>query len=117
MYADQIRRTHKGIDIFGLMIRLYSYRWMLHPEGQNQEERLSLYLESLIDTGELKKVNDEYVVTGKAIATIERYEEEVSRHSDSIRLRKIVIALTVAIVLMMIIQAEIVKLPTLLDLS
>jgi hypothetical protein len=58
-----------------LMTDLYTVRWLLHPQGQQQEDKLKFYLDSLVTTGELKKANHEYVVTGNALRTIEEYED------------------------------------------
>ena len=48
MISDQIDRTHKGIDSLDLMTKLYSIKWVLHPEGNQQQEKLELYLDSLV---------------------------------------------------------------------
>ena len=37
-----------------LMTGLYSIKWVRHPDRDSQKERLKFYLDSLVDTGELK---------------------------------------------------------------
>jgi hypothetical protein len=78
---------------------------------------MELYLDSLIDSGELRKINNEYVVTGKAIGTIEKYEEEERRHTEAVKLQKKMFWLTILGVLFTIVQSGFIKLPTVLDLS
>ena len=75
MMNDQLDREHNGIGVIDLMTKLYSIKWVLHPSADEQQNRLELYLDSLVESGDLRKVNTEYVVTGKAISTIEKYEQ------------------------------------------
>ncbi|WP_218104312.1 hypothetical protein, partial [Methylophaga muralis] len=69
------------------------------------------------DSGELKKVNHEYVVTGKAISTIEKYEEEERRHTVAVKLQKRMVALTILLAFIALVQSGIINLPVLLDLT
>lgn len=117
MMEDQLDREHKGIDIINLMDGLYSTRLFLHPSADYQQKKLELYLESLVATGELNKINKEYVVTGKAISTIEKYIEEEDRHSEAVKLQKRMCWLTVILAIAAIVQSGMIKLPTLLDYS
>jgi hypothetical protein len=117
MMNDQLDRTHNGIDSIDLMSKLYSINWVLHPSGDQQQRKLELYLESLVSSGELRKVNNEYVVLGKAISTIERYEEEERRHSEAVKQQRYMVVLTIVLVLVSIVQSGLIKLPTLLNLS
>ncbi len=117
MLDDQINRTHTGIGILSLMTKLYSIKWVLHPSADDQEKKLEIYLDSLVESGELRKVNQEYIVTGKAISTLERYEEEERRHIQSVKLQRRMVILTLILVLVGLLQAGLIKLPTLLDLS
>ena len=67
----------EGICIFELMEKLYSVNWVSHPSGEEQRRTLELYLESFVLTGELEKNNDEeYIVTGKTISTIENMRKK-----------------------------------------
>jgi len=117
MLDEQMRRTHSGISILDLMTKLYSIKWILHPSAEDQEKKLEIYLDSLVESGELRKVNQEYVVTGIAISTLERYEEEERRHIQSVKLQRKMVILTVILVLVGLLQAGLIKLPTLLDFS
>lgn len=117
MLDDQMDRDHDGIRIIDLMTKLYSIRWVLHPSGDDQQRRLEIYLDSLVESGELRQVNHEYVVTGKAISTIERYEEEERRHIEAVKLQRWVVLLTLILVIVGLLQAGLIKLPTLIDFS
>jgi hypothetical protein len=117
MMGDQLDRTHEGIYSLDLMSRIYSMRMFLHPSWEVQHRKVELYLESLVLSGELKKVNDEYVVTGRAISTIERYEEEERRHTEAVKLQKKMFWLTIVAVIFAIVQSGFIKLPTIIDLS
>lgn len=117
MMGNQLDREHSGVGVVELMTKLYSIKWVLHPSKGEQKNKLELYLESLIDSGELIKVNDEYVVTGKAISTIEKYEEEERRHAEAVKLQKKMVLLTVLLAFLAIVQSGIIKLPVLLDFT
>ena len=117
MLDDQVDREHDGVSLFSLMSKLYSIRWVLHPSKDEQKKKLKLYLDSLKDSGELLEVNREYVVTGKAISTIEKYEEEERRHTEAVKLQKKMFWITLAIALMAIVQAGLIKLPPLIDFT
>lgn len=117
MMDDQLDRTHDGISSLDLMSRIYSMRMFLHPSWEVQHRKVELYLESLVQSGELRQVNDEYVVTGRAISTIERYEEEERRHMEAVKLQKKMFWLTIVAVIFAIVQSGFIKLPTIIDLS
>ena len=117
MIEDQIQRTHKGISAISLMSKLYSIKWVLHPDSAYQEEKLELYLESLVASGDLQKINDEYVVQGKAINTLEQYQEEERRHQEAVRIQRRIVVLTIFIALFALVQTGIVSVPTLFDVS
>lgn len=117
MIEDQLDREHEGISIINLMDKLYSTRLFLHPSVSYQQEKLKLYLESLVETGELHKINNDYVVTGKAISTIEKDVEDKRRHIESVKLQKRMFWLTVILAVAAIVQSGMIKPPTLLDYS
>lgn len=117
MMSDQLDRGHQGIVVIDLMTKLYSIKWVVHPSADEQQSKLELYLDSLVNSGELRKVNTEYVVTGKAISTIEKYEEEERRHTEAVKLQKKMVSLTILIAFVAIVQSGIIKLPVLLDLT
>ena len=117
MMDDQLNRTHDGIGSLDLMTKIYSTRLFLHPSRDMQFKKSDLYLDSLVSSGELEKINDKYVVTGKAISTIEKYEEEERRHTEAVKLQRKMFWLTLIAVLFAIVQSGLIKLPTVFDFS
>lgn len=108
------RTQHESLD---LMTALYSIKWYSHPEGDAVHERLEFYLESLSETGELKKVNHKYVVTGHALRAIEEYEEQERKHAESVKMQWRTFWLALAVAALTVVQAGLIKLPALLDLT
>jgi hypothetical protein len=117
MMDDQIDRSHDGISLSDLMVKIYSMRMFLHPSWETQERKVRLYLGSLVASGELNYINDEYVVTGAALSTIERYEEEERRHAEAVRLQWLMVVITIVGVIFTAVQSGFIKLPTVIDLS
>jgi len=115
-----ISRHQQGknsFEAFELMTELYSIKWVLHPEGDSQLRKVDFFLSSLSDTGELLKIGQLYALTGHALKAIEEYEEQERRHTDNVKVQRLALWLTVAIVLLTAAQAGLFKLPTLLDMS
>lgn len=100
-----------------LMTGLYSIKWILHPDKDSQLKRLRFYLDSLVDTGELRRVDHKYELTGEALKAIEVYEEQERKHTENVKVQRRMVWLTLTIVLLTGAQAGLYKLPTLLDLS
>lgn len=117
MLRDQIDRTHDGITPLDLMTKLYTIKWILHPSADEKQQELELYLESLVYSNDLSKVNKEYVVTGRAVATLEKYEEDERKHSESVNLQRIMVMLTILLAIFTMFQSGLVKVPTILDLT
>ncbi|MDT3736317.1 MAG: hypothetical protein ROZ00_08840 [Denitratisoma sp.] len=98
-----------------LMTDLYSLRWVLHPDGEQQQQRLEFYLESLVETGDLKKINYKYIVAGRALKTIEEYEEQERKHTENVKMQWRTFWLAYAVAFLTAVQAGLVKLPTIID--
>lgn len=108
------RSEISSLDIMTLM---YDIRWHLHPNRDEQHHRIELYLEALAETEHLNKSQMYYKITGHGIAAIELYEEEERKHSESISTQRKMFWLTIVIAALTIVQAGLIKLPPLLDLS
>lgn len=109
--AQQIEGTN---HIF-LMTELYSLRWVSHPHSNNQMKKLMLYLDSLTESGDLQRRDGKYFVTGKALKTLEQYEENERRHKDAVGIQKKIFWLTMIIAFAAIIEAKLIDLPPILD--
>tara|TARA_B100000508_G_C11430674_1_gene263203 strand:+ start:64 stop:888 length:825 start_codon:yes stop_codon:yes gene_type:complete len=106
------------VNAFDLMSKLYSIKWITHPEGHEQKEKVKAFLEALADTGELKKNRDlNYKITGHALRSIEEYEEQERKHNDNVKIQHWALILTLALVLLTATQAELIKVPTIIDLT
>ena len=99
------------------MTGLYSVKWIYHPDKESQRKRLTFHLDSLVDTGELRRVGLKYELTGEALKAIEIYEEQERKHTENVKIQRRMFWLTLAIVLLTGAQANLYKLPTLIDLS
>ena len=108
------RTEHESMD---LMTALYSIKWFSHPEGGAVHKRLDFYLDSLAETGELRKVNYKYAVTGLALRAIEEYEEQERKHTENVKMQWRTFWLALAVAALTVVQAGLVKLPALLDLT
>lgn len=117
MIENQFSRRHKGISLIDLMTKLYSIKWVLHPNADKQREILQFYLDSLVSTGDLEIINHEYVVNGYAVTFIEQWEEDERKHNESVKLQRRAFWLSVVIAFLALVQANVIKLPTVIDLS
>lgn len=78
---------------------IYTHRWQFHPKKNEYQSHLSLILDSLVETGDLKKSDRRYSVTGKAIATLADYEHDQQKHQDNFNNAKTTNSLTKALIL------------------
>lgn len=108
------RTEHETLD---LMTALYSIKWFAHPHGEDAQQQLEFYLESLVETGELRKVNYKYVVSGYALRAIEEYEEQERKHTENVKIQRRTFWVAVAVAALTVVQAGLIKLPPLLDFS
>lgn len=98
--------THNGFSSLDIMTKLYTLNWVIHPQSEQQQHKLELFLKSFVESGELEIINGyEYSVNGKAITTLSEYEEQERKHSEAQRMQKQLVWLTGAIVWVGIIQA------------
>jgi len=89
-----------------ILTHLYSMRWVLHPDSDNQETRIQLFVDSFIESGELSSDGGAYYsVTGKAINTLSKYEEQERRHHENRTLQNRMLFLTFALVAVGLLQA------------
>jgi hypothetical protein len=100
-----------------LMTDMHSIRWITHPDGESAQGRLSLYLNSLVDTGELSKRDHEYYLTGYALKLVEERSEQERKHKQGIRIQVLIALLTLVTAILAIVQAGVIRLDPLLDLT
>lgn len=109
----------EGIDAFGLMSLRHGDWWVGHPDWQAHRRALSRQLTGLVDTGELRLLDDgrRFTPTGQAYRTLEEGDDTDRKHRDNFRLQVGIVILTLVGAFMGAVQANVVKLPTLLDLT
>lgn len=117
MIESQMNRDHDGISSLDLLEQIYSLRMFLHPSLDLQTKKLEFYLDSLVDSGDLRKTNYQYIVNGKALSTIEKFEEDERRHTEAVKIQRKVFWLTFITMVFAIVQSGLVKLPTVFDWS
>jgi len=115
--VSQALDGHDSFNEFDLMTQLYSIKWVLHPDQDSQRTKLEFYLESLADTGELRKANNKYFLTGHALRAIEETEEQERKHTENVKMQWRMFWLALVIAVLTLVQAGLVKLPALIDLT
>lgn len=115
--VSQALEGHDSFNKLDLMTQLYSIKWVLHPDQDSQIKKLEFYLESLADTGELRKENNKYLLTGHALRAIEDNEEQDRKHTENVKMQRRMFWLTLVIALLTLVQAGLVKVPALIDLT
>jgi len=115
-----IEQAAEGKDSFSsleLMTDMHTIRWITHPNGESVRHRLELYLDSLVDTGELKKANGDYQLTGYALSLVEERSEQERKHKQGIKIQWLIAALALVTALLTIVQAGLIKLNPLIDFT
>jgi hypothetical protein len=100
-----------------IMSSTVSARWVYHPDSTSLKKRLALMLESLVLTGDLKRVNNQYQALPKAVATIGDYRENGLKHRQLIVIQKGMLFLTVTLAFLAAIQSKIIELETIINLK
>lgn len=94
-----IQKPREKFDPLFLGLQLYSRKWFFHPEKDVHKEHLKLLLESFVESGELKRQDGGYVLSGKALETLANHDLEQQKHQDNIATAKVGNNLTWAIVI------------------
>lgn len=108
------------ISLIELMWDLYGIKVSTHPDFRKEKAKLELYLKSFLESGELKRSNkydNHYALAGKAIVTLEHYEEDERRHTDNVKLQRKIATATIFLVLFAVIQSGVIKVPALIDFT
>lgn len=114
---EQAAEGKSSFNSLDLMTDMHTVRWITHPNGESVCNRLQLYLDSLVDTGELKKMNGDYHLTGFALSLIEERSEQERKHKQGIKIQWLIALLTLVTALLTIVQSGLVKLNPLLDFT
>lgn len=69
-----------GISSISVMNKIYTSKWLFHPESTNSHNRIRFYLNSLVASGDLKiDGTGNYLAQPKALETLEKYRHENDR--------------------------------------
>ena len=109
--------SRKEFSITSLMSDIYSLRFFGHPDRQECQNKLRMYVDSFIESGEVSNTRTGYKVNGKAIVTLEAFQTEERRHKDSVKLQYSMVFLTLLLAMLASIQAGLIKLKPFIDLS
>ncbi|ELA7346115.1 hypothetical protein Q9Y06_002757 [Vibrio parahaemolyticus] len=110
--------SRKEFSLTSLVSDMYSLRFFRHPDKENCQNKLRMYVDSFVESGEVSKVKGGgYKVNGKAIVTLEKYQTEERRHKDSVILQYSMVILTFLLAILASIQAGLIKLKPFLDLT
>ncbi|BCI77644.1 hypothetical protein [Vibrio cholerae] len=104
-------------SLITLMHKAYSLYSFRHPDKEKLKRLLELQLDSFVQSGELIKQDGSYKLTGKAIQTLETFQLESRRHKMALIQQWLMITLTFLLALIGLVQANIVKFPTILELK
>lgn len=114
--AAQLNGRDK-LSSLSVMSLIHTDKWYLHPNHEDEHHRVKFHLEKLAETKDLIKNGIDYQITGQGVAAIELYEEQERKHGESISAQRRMVWLTVLIALLTLVQAGLVRLPPILDLT
>lgn len=115
--AKQADEPSKPFSTLDLLSYMYSLRWYLHPQKAELSKKMDLYLASFEASGELRKDGGGigYFITGKAIATLEKYQIETARAKDAKSSNSWMLRLTAILAFFAAFQSGIFKSPAWID--
>lgn len=110
-------KTNIGVTTTEVIDLLYGKLWYKHIRSEEFSRKVTLLLQSLVITEDLKVIEQRYFVQGKAIATIVTWEKDERRDTQQTKMQKNMIRLmlvitvsTLMITLAILAQAGIVNL-------
>ena len=116
--VDEFAVSRTSFDSGGILTKMYRFKWYSHPAATSARVRTEYLLESLAETGDLKRSgNGQYVVTPLAFKTLAEMREAQRRHRQSIGIQYAVVFLTLGTLFAALIQAGIVRSPPLLKID
>ncbi|ELB2770313.1 hypothetical protein R7R25_24280 [Vibrio sp. 2026] len=104
-------------SLITLMHKAYSLYSFHHPDKEKLKRLLELQLDSFVQSGEIKRQDGSYKLTGKAIQTLETFQLESRRHKMAVIQQWLMITLTFVLALIGLVQANIIKFPTVWELK
>ncbi|MEG3768771.1 hypothetical protein [Alteromonas sp. 14N.309.X.WAT.G.H12] len=90
-----------------LATMLHTQKWVFHPDKERQLSYSKLLLESLVESGELIKVDFQYKLSPKALSTISDYEDELKKHNQNLAQSKSMKWLTIVLIIVAVVQTTV----------
>ncbi|MDN2663631.1 hypothetical protein OW492_09590 [Psychromonas sp. 14N.309.X.WAT.B.A12] len=117
--VKQSEDPHKSFSSLDLMSYMYSIRWYLHPQKTEMRKKMDLYLSSFVASGELKNNGSsfDFIITGKAIATLEQYQIETARAKSAKSANSWMLRLTAILAFFAAFQSGVIVSPAWIDLG
>ncbi|WP_440534248.1 hypothetical protein [Variovorax sp. YR566] len=112
-----VEHGESGVSAMALLSNRHGYRWAGHPDWESLNSGVEFHLEMLVDSGELRKVGHRYAPTGLALKALEETQEQERRHRENLRLQGALAVLTLVTAVTAAVQANLVKVPTIFDLT
>ncbi|WP_218967616.1 hypothetical protein [Puniceibacterium antarcticum] len=104
IYEEYIKSGETNFTIWAVCKRNYGERWIFHPQKDELINHHRLLLNSLCESGELAKNAANYTIKAKTITTLSQMSEDERRHKDQINQQKTLGWLTLALVVVGLIQ-------------
>lgn len=117
LLTERFTGKNNGFSYVSVMSEMHTNRSFLHPEYDKEAQKIEAYLQGFVDTGELKVINHDYHLTGHAYKAINDYEDQDRKHKATSRAQWLMIILTLILAILTAVQAGIIVLPMLLNLS
>ena len=106
LLSETIENEKFEVNEVTLPNHIHGWRYILHPDQKRQQRYAQLLLESLVHSKEMEKGRyGGYILTGKALETISKYESAERKHEESINQSKAMKWLTLALILVGLVQA------------
>lgn len=91
------QKTHTGVTCHEVIDLLYGTLWYNHIKNEDFRRKITLLLQSLVITGDVKLDDEKYYIQGQAISTIVSWESEEKRSIQQLRNQKNINRLTLVI--------------------
>lgn len=104
-YDWTLGHSHPDFSLVSFLLDRHGQLIVLHPEFEQQMRYYRLVFNSLVESGDLKKLKSgQFSLSSKALSTLDHYEEADRRHQDNLRQQSRLGWLTLALVVVGVIQ-------------
>ncbi|WP_088742976.1 hypothetical protein [Cobetia sp. QF-1] len=99
LVEKKIENDKENFDSISMALNKKAHKWLYHPDKERYRAHLQLILDSFVESGDIKKHENGYRVTGKALITLSEYELNIQRHKDILKSTKMSNKISSAILL------------------